>query len=436
MSEHDAEEFDYYEELKVPETADVDQLKEAYRTLSMECHPDLNRPEAGFTEEEAGEAERRQRRLNEAYETFSDPERRAGYDAERQTRALVARNDTDGLVRPVRLDDFIGQRVICDTLRIEIDDAIQQQTAVRHVLLEGPWGLGKSTLAEIVAHERGVPLHVINGAILTKDNMSALHQELLDLEPNAVLFIDEIDGMHRAVSYSLNIVMERGQLSYVDRSVPKAERRPRIIRIAPFTLVGATTDRGGLTGPLFDRFKQPLVLEFYDYPAMVEIVERAGLKLSFPLARRAIEQIAGRASGTPRRAVSLVEWAKIYAMRLGKTGDDIGIVMHAINRRVDRNGFDKLSQQYVRKLLVTFDGGPAGLDTMASALFTSPAALRRFVEPWLIYRDYIYIRKEGRIATPALYKAMNMDPPRSRPGTQPPTKRRGPVDGPVQVLKQ
>ncbi len=307
-----------------------------------------------------------------------------------------ARNDGDApeaKLRPAALDDFVGQRAACRNLRVFVQAAIGRNEALDHVLLHGPPGLGKTTLAQIVAHELGVGFRATSGPVIARPgDLAAL---LTNLEPRDVLFIDEIHRLAPVVEEILYPAMEDGKLDLMIGEGPAA--RSIRIDLPPFTLVGATTRAGLITTPLRERFGIPLRLEFYDVEDLQRIVRRGAALLGLTLAEDGAREIAARARGTPRVAIRLLRRVRDFAAVAGEASVDREVADAALLRlEVDRAGLDAADRRYLRCIAEYYGGGPVGVETLAAALAEERDTIEDVIEPYLIQQGLLQRTSRGR----------------------------------------
>src|SRR5580698_8419356 len=333
-----------------------------------------------------------------------------------------AKNDADRIVtperleddalesslRPKRLADFVGQQQARENLSVFIEAAKARSEALDHVLFSGPPGLGKTTLAQIVARELGVNFRSTSGPILARaGDLAAI---LTNLEPHDVLFIDEIHRLNPVVEEILYPAMEDCELDLVIGEGPSA--RSVKIQLAPFTLVGATTRSGLITTPLRDRFGIPLRLNFYTADELVSIVERGARVLGFNLTRDGAREIAGRARGTPRIAGRLLKRVRDFASVAGHKRVDAKIADAALTRlEVDRRGLDAFDRRYLTLIAENFSGGPVGIETIAAALGEARDAIEEIVEPYLMQQGFVQRTPRGRLLTGAAYGHLGLAAP-------------------------
>jgi Holliday junction DNA helicase RuvB len=319
-----------------------------------------------------------------------------------------AEDALEASLRPKRLADFTGQQQARENLSIFIEAARARGEALDHVLFSGPPGLGKTTLAQIVARELGVNFRSTSGPVLAKaGDLAAI---LTNLEPRDVLFIDEIHRLNPAVEEILYPAMEDYELDLVIGEGPSA--RSVKITLAPFTLVGATTRSGLITTPLRDRFGIPLRLNFYTPDELVAIVERGARVLGFDLTREGAREIAGRARGTPRIAGRLLKRVRDFASVSKQPTVDAAIADAALTRlEVDARGLDAFDRRYLTLIAENFSGGPVGIETVAAALGEARDAIEEIVEPYLMQQGFVQRTPRGRMLTGAAYGHLGLAAP-------------------------
>ena len=299
-------------------------------------------------------------------------------------------------LRPLSLGEFVGQRQVRENLRVFIDAARARDEAIDHVLFFGPPGLGKTTLAQIVAREMGVGFRATSGPVIQRaGDLAAL---LTNLQPKDVLFIDEIHRLMPAVEEILYPAMEDFQLDLIIGEGPAA--RSVRIDLPPFTLVGATTRSGLITRPLRERFGIPLNLVFYEPGELEVIVSRGARVLGFDLAPEGSAEIARRSRGTPRVAARLLRRVRDFAAVDGIARVDAGAADAALTRLdVDKGGLDAMDRRYLRCIAESYMGGPVGVETVAAALGEERDVIEEVIEPYLIQQGFLMRTPRGRILT-------------------------------------
>ncbi|MCB5200211.1 Holliday junction branch migration DNA helicase RuvB [Loktanella sp. TSTF-M6] len=319
--------------------------------------------------------------------------------------------DGDRALRPQTLDAFIGQAEARSNLKVFIESARMRGEAMDHVLFHGPPGLGKTTLAQIMARELGVGFRMTSGPVLAKaGDLAAI---LTNLEPKDVLFIDEIHRLNPAVEEVLYPALEDFALDLVIGEGPAA--RTVRIDLQPFTLVGATTRMGLLTTPLRDRFGIPVRLEFYSVAELDEIVTRGARLMGAPATPDGAREIARRARGTPRIAGRLLRRVVDFALVEGDGTVEKGIADRALTRMgVDDLGLDNADRRYLRLIAESYGGGPVGVETLSAALSESRDSLEDVIEPYLLQQGLIQRTPRGRMLAQAAWRHLGLDAPRGQ----------------------
>jgi holliday junction DNA helicase RuvB len=332
-------------------------------------------------------------------------------------RKLVTpeRRDEDAAetsLRPQRLSEFIGQRQACANLKVFIDAARGRREPLDHVLFVGPPGLGKTTLAQIVARELGVNFRATSGPVIAKaGDLAAL---LTNLEDRDVLFIDEIHRLNPAVEEILYPAMEDFQLDLIIGEGPAA--RSVKIDLAKFTLVGATTRAGLLTNPLRDRFGIPIRLNFYTEAELELIVSRGARVLGIGMTPDGGNEIARRARGTPRIAGRLLRRVRDFALVGKAAAIDRAVADGALQAlEVDKTGLDAMDRRYLTTIAVHYGGGPVGIETIAAALSEPRDAIEEIIEPFLIQCGFIQRTPRGRLLTAHAFRHLGLEEPRRDP---------------------
>jgi Holliday junction DNA helicase RuvB len=327
-------------------------------------------------------------------------------------RGAARPEDADRAMRPQVLDEFIGQAEARANLKVFIESARRRGEAMDHTLFHGPPGLGKTTLAQIMARELGVNFRMTSGPVLAKaGDLAAI---LTNLEARDVLFIDEIHRLNPAVEEVLYPALEDFELDLVIGEGPAA--RTVRIELQPFTLVGATTRLGLLTTPLRDRFGIPTRLVFYSDAELLEIVTRGARLLGIAAAPDGLAEIARRARGTPRIAGRLLRRVVDFALVEGDGTITRGLADSALTRLgVDHLGLDAADRRYLGLIAESYGGGPVGVETLSAALSESRDAIEEVIEPYLLQQGLIQRTPRGRMLTAKAWRHLGLEPPRSEP---------------------
>ena len=323
--------------------------------------------------------------------------------------------DPDSSLRPLALADFVGQKAARSNLQVFIEAARTRGDALDHVLFVGPPGLGKTTLAQIVARELGVNFRSTSGPVIAK--AGDLAAQLTNLDERDVLFIDEIHRLNPAVEEILYPAMEDRQLDLVIGEGPAA--RSVKIDLPAFTLVGATTRAGLLTTPLRDRFGIPIRLEFYDTGELELIVKRGARVLGIGMSDEGANEIAKRSRGTPRIAGRLLRRVRDFALVDGLETISRALADRALRLLdVDEVGLDLMDRKYLSVIAQNYAGGPVGIETIAAALSEPRDALEEIIEPFLIQRGLLARTPRGRVLTSHAFRHLGIDEPRRDPSVQ------------------
>ena len=312
----------------------------------------------------------------------------------------------DNTIRPEVLDEYIGQSEVKENIRVFIEASKIRGEVLDHVLLYGPPGLGKTTLAYIIARELGVNIKTASGPSIEKSgDLAAI---LSTLEPGDVLFIDEIHRMPRFIEEILYPAMEDFTLDIIIGG--EGSSKSIKIDLPPFTLVGATTRAGDLSAPLRDRFGIVSKLKFYTEEELTEIIKRTSRVLDMPIDKDAAIELAKRSRGTPRIANRLFKRVRDFALVDRKESIDLEVMNKALERlKVDKSGLDETDHQLLKAIIERFNGGPVGIDALASSIGEETSTIEDVIEPYLLQEGYLKRTSRGRMVTDKAYKELNIN---------------------------
>jgi Holliday junction DNA helicase RuvB len=325
--------------------------------------------------------------------------------------AQGAEDEYDATLRPRSLDEYVGQEAVREQLGIQLEAAKRRGEPVEHILLAGPPGLGKTTLANIIANELGVSVRTTSGPAI--DHAGALASILMNLADRDVFFIDEIHRLNRVVEESLYPAMEDFVFDHV---LGKGAGASAIrLQLPRFTAVGATTRQGLLSAPLRDRFGAVYRLDFYTREELARIVRRSARILGLEVEDEAVSEIARRSRGTPRIANRLLRRVRDYAQVRADGAASLAVTRQALAMLdVDADGLDPLDRRILETIIAKFGGGPVGLDTIATAMAEEPETIEDVYEPFLMQQGYVQRTSRGRVATALAYRHLGLEPPAPR----------------------
>jgi holliday junction DNA helicase RuvB len=327
-----------------------------------------------------------------------------------QPEALAGEAMQETNLRPQSFAELVGQKELVDNIKLFVKAARGRGEALDHVLLCGPPGLGKTTLAHLIAHELGSELHVTSGPAIERKDLAGI---LSHLEAKDVFFIDEIHRLMPVVEEILYPAMEDYKIDFVIRG--GADARAFQINLPRFTLVGATTRAGLLTGPMRDRFGIVGRFKYYGVDELTRVVCRSAAILGIEVDEEAARETARRSRGTPRIANRLLRRVRDFAQVEGNGSMELEITRYALTRLgIDENGLDAMDRRFLELLVVTFGGGPVGLETLSAALGEDPETLEHVVEPFLLQEGFFQRTPRGRVPTAHAYKLLDEKPPESK----------------------
>jgi Holliday junction DNA helicase RuvB len=325
--------------------------------------------------------------------------------------AQGAEEEYDATLRPRTLDEYVGQEAVREQLGIQLEAAKRRGEPVEHILLAGPPGLGKTTLANIIANELGVSIRTTSGPAI--DHAGALASILMNLADRDVFFVDEIHRLNRVVEESLYPAMEDFVFDHV---LGKGAGASAIrLQLPRFTAVGATTRQGLLSAPLRDRFGAVYRLDFYTREELARIVRRSARILGLDVEDEAVSEVARRSRGTPRIANRLLRRVRDYAQVRADGIASLAVTQRALAMLdVDADGLDPLDRRILETIIAKFAGGPVGLDTIATAMAEEPETIEDVYEPFLMQQGYVQRTSRGRVATALAYRHLGLEPPAPR----------------------
>jgi len=319
---------------------------------------------------------------------------------------VISGDEFENNIRPQRLDDYIGQTDVKENVRVFIEAAKMRDEALDHVLLYGPPGLGKTTLAHIISNEMGVNIKTASGPSIEKSG--DLAAVLSNLEPGDVLFIDEIHRMPRAIEEILYPAMEDFQLDIIIGA--DGNSKSIKINLPPFTLVGATTRSGDLSSPLRDRFGIICKLNYYTTEELADIIKRTSKIMQIGITDEAAVELAKRSRKTPRIANRLYKRVRDFALVAGLNEIDLEVTKKSLDRlKVDNYGLDEIDIEYLTSLIQKFNGGPVGLETIATSIGEEVTTIEDVVEPFLLQEGFIKRTRSGRVATEKSYEHLGIN---------------------------